>query len=61
MTLRHLLADLRLFFAFFLALLGFGLVIHGGTDMRLFLGAILGGAGFTPLFLMWLAARAGEK
>ncbi len=61
MNMRELLAHLRLFFAFFLALLGLGLVLHDQGDMRLFVGALLGGIGFTSLFLIWLSVRVGEK
>ena len=63
MTLRHLLADFRIFMAFFLALIGIGLVIHGdGALWRgILLGAVIGGAGLTALFLVWLSAVAGEK
>jgi hypothetical protein len=61
MTLREMMAHLRLFFAFFLALIGLGIVLHSADDMRLFVGAVVGAAGFTSLFLIWLAARTGEK
>ena len=61
MTLREMLAHLRLFFAFFLALAGFGLVLSNASDMRVLVGAVIGGAGFSALFLIWLATKAGEK
>jgi hypothetical protein len=65
MTLRHLLADIRLFMAFFLALLGFGIVVHPGEApvqwLGLVMGSVIGSAGFTAIFLIGLAATAGEK
>jgi hypothetical protein len=63
MTLRHLLADIRIFIAFFLALLGIGLVIHpdGSQWLGQLVGAVIGAAGFTAIFLVWLSALAGEK
>jgi len=61
MTLRHLLADLRMFFAFFLALYGVAEVIHGTMPIEWLVGAAVGGVGFASLFLVWLAAEAGEK
>jgi hypothetical protein len=65
MTLRHLLADIRLFMAFFLALLGFGMVVHPGEAgaqwLGLVIGSVIGSAGLTAVFLIGLAATAGEK
>ena len=63
MTLRHLLADFRIFMAFFLTLIGIGLLIHpdGTPYLGLLLGAVIGGAGLTAVFLVWLSAVAGEK
>lgn len=57
MDLRGTLARLRLFTAFFLALLGLGMVLHG----TLFAGALIGAIGFTSLFLMWLSTLVGER
>jgi hypothetical protein len=61
MTMREMLAHLRLFVAFFLSLFGLGMVLRGGNEGGIFVGAIMGAAGFTSLFLIWLAVRAGEK
>ena len=63
MTLRHLLADLRIFIAFFLTLLGLGLVIHpdGTLFVGILVGSAIGAAGLTAVFLVWLSALAGEK
>lgn len=61
MTLREMLAHLRLFVAFFLSLFGLGMVLSSAGDGRIFVGAITGAAGFTALFLIWLAMKAGEK
>ncbi len=61
MSLRHMLADVRLFFSFALSLLGLAEVVHGTSDTQWLLGAVIGAVGMTSLFLMWLSAKAGEK
>jgi hypothetical protein len=61
MTLRGSMARLRLFAAFFLALLGLGIVLHGAANGALLLGASIGAIGFSSLFLIWLSVRVGEN
>ena len=65
MTLRHVLADIRLFMAFFLALMGLGIVINphnaGELWLGLVIGSVIGSAGLTSIFLVCLSAVAGEN
>ena len=60
MTLRHMLADVRLFFSFALSLLGLAILFHGAAMEEWLMGAMVAGVGMSSLFLVWLAAQAGE-
>ncbi len=58
MRLANFLLRLRLWAAFFLTLLGLGILGKSESDPQRVLGAILGAIGLTYLFLFW---RAGDK
>lgn len=61
MTLRHLVADVRLFIGFFLALFGLAMLFHGTQTAQWIFGSLLAAIGMASIFLVWLAATAGEE